>query len=551
MNSRALNTSFSGSMYNQEMRPLDYTYGPWDSVEQMMSELNVSIGEIPNGLTVGVYENGTVIEYWNPIEGIGFFKKTTGGSVQGNAKNYTDAVENFAIPENSGCFVYVENPEPTIEEMDTEGGMKHADQHPAGLYLIVGEGEIVCMATNIWYGDFPEDERMGDDEVREVLHDGAARVRDVYRRLKKHQLWADKNIRHLNSHVQWMVSDIDKMDEEFRHIFISKVENTYGKITLIHTDLDTKEILMSGHVETDDENQEVFLTVEGTNIGNYKNGDKIYKGDSLEDVLKNIFITTLIPSKYELPKVEILSGLEKETIEIGDKYSTILDIQYTDGLIQTYLDAENEDDGKMVDAGCEPTYSLWVKKPGEEDFEQLQGQTSIDNYVLDIEGEYIFKLVVNYSQSTTLAINNRGGKEPDFIIPAGTLEIERPIYCKYKVWANKINDKNRGLVFEENDELSDVDVLKYGEQSWLSKNETHINKMFLNDGEGIYIICPNTCKVIFDTKIMDDVLAIKGGSYMYTLPDETQMEYRLWYMLNPGLYRNIRMIDDTYLDDVE
>ena len=75
--------------------------------------------------------------------------------------------------------------------------------------------------------------------------------------------------------------------------------------------------------------------------------------------------------------------------------------------------------------------------------------------------------------------------------------------------------------------------------------------MFLNDGEGIYIICPDNCKVIFDTKLFDDVLAIKGGSYTYTHPDETQTEYRLWYMLNPGLYTNIRIVDDTYLDDVE
>lgn len=530
MNSRALNTSYSGSMYNQEMKPLDYLYGPWESINQMLVELNVSLEEIEPGLTVGVIDNDKVVEYWNPIPGVGFFKKTTGGSVNGTAINYTDAIENFATYENEGCFVFVEN----SETITLEDGSQVT--YGRGLYLVIGDGQLLCLATDLWYGEFPEDERMGDDEVRLVPNDGAARVSDVYRRLKKHQLWADKNINHLNSHVKWMLEDIDKMDEEFKHIFISKVENTYGKITLIHTDLDTKNVLMSGH---DEDNKDIFVKVYGTNVGNFKNGDEIPNGMTLEEFLKNLLYTEVFPTKTELPKAKLTGVGEDVVLEVGETYTTTLGIDYTDGKIQTYYGCENVDDGEMADAGCTYDDRYFVLKPGAEDFESIVGH--VYSEVLT-EGKYTFKVNVEYSESITTAYSNLDNPVYDLTIPAGTLTDEKSISCKYKVWANKITDPERNLVIEKDNTIEPDNIGEYGDNTWLDKNKVCVEKVILKPGEGFYVICPEECKVIFDTKIFDDVHAIEGGNYLYTLPNGEQKGYKLFYMLNPGTYTNIRVI---------
>lgn len=248
---RALNTSYSSSMYNQDMKPLDYLYGPWKSIEQMTTELHVDVDEIEIGLTIGIIspETGSVVEYWNPTPGRGFIPKYLNDTGSGN--DFGDYVLNF--------------------------------------------------------GEFPESEDMMEDEILPVTKDGAAKVSDVYRIFKIHQLASNKAIDHLNSHVKWMVSDLDKYtghdhdkccdccgdDMEYGHSFISRVENTHGKITLKHDDLDTGKVLMDGRyiggncLDVDNKAEGDFIVVQN-NIGGYRKGDVIKNGTTLEEVLKKI-----------------------------------------------------------------------------------------------------------------------------------------------------------------------------------------------------------------------------------------------------------------------
>ena len=529
MSDRALNTSYSGSMYNQEMKPLDYLYGPWESIEQMLNELNVHINEIEPGLTVGVIEDNKVVEYWNPIVSMGFIKKTTGGNVHDKVDTYSEALE-YATIDNVGNYIYVSN------EEDVDG-----KSYASGLYLVADEGQLLLLSSNLWYGIFPESEQMQEDEILHVNHDGAARLSEVYRIFKIEQLKNRKNLAHLNSHIHWMVEDLDTEETEDEHVYISKVENTHGKISLSHKDLDTSNILMSGH---DEDNEETFITVVGANVGNYKNGDVIKKGDTMTNVIRNLLVNESHPTKYELPTIT-LNGIEDKTIlEVGEKLATVLNITYTDGKIQTYEGAENLDEGIMIDADCRHDSPIYSLKENDSEFETI---SSVIDQVMT-EGTYTFKGSVNYSKNLVIPKTNFDNIEHDLFIPAGSTSDEKTIEVKYKIWSVQKEDVDRNLVVEVGDYLNPDNIIEYGEPMWLNRNETCIDIIKLKKGEGYYILCPFDCYVLYDTPIAVDVKPVMGGVYKHVLPNGDEIDYILYYMLNTGTYFNVRIMSDEKIE---
>ena len=80
-------TSKTSSFYNASILPFDALYGPWDSFEDFVhsvydedfdvSRLENWLKAIQPGLTIGIKENGVVVEYWNPEYGKGFIKKNS------------------------------------------------------------------------------------------------------------------------------------------------------------------------------------------------------------------------------------------------------------------------------------------------------------------------------------------------------------------------------------------------------------------------------------------------------------------------------------------
>ena len=80
-------TSKTSSFYNASILPFDALYGPWDSFEDFVhsvydedfdvSRLENWLKAIQPGLTIGIKENGVVVEYWNPEYGKGFVKKNS------------------------------------------------------------------------------------------------------------------------------------------------------------------------------------------------------------------------------------------------------------------------------------------------------------------------------------------------------------------------------------------------------------------------------------------------------------------------------------------
>lgn len=82
-----------GGNFDKNFNPLDSAYGPWDSFEQFVHTLksdklsgekvNNFLKTIPPGLTVALYvrdADGNIIdveEYWNPVFGEGFIRKSS------------------------------------------------------------------------------------------------------------------------------------------------------------------------------------------------------------------------------------------------------------------------------------------------------------------------------------------------------------------------------------------------------------------------------------------------------------------------------------------
>ena len=547
MSSRALNTSYSGSMYNQEMKPLDYLYGPWESIDQMLDELNVFLDEIEPGLTVGVIENDKVVEYWNPIASMGFIRKTSGGEICGEVDTYTEALK-LATIDRIGGFVFVKNEE-IIENIIYKNGEEIIERtvYGSGLYLITDENQVKNISTNIWYGVFPEDEQMEADEILHVNHDGAAKLSEVYRIFKIEQLKNRKNLAHLNSHVHWMLEDLDKEDFNDDHIYISKVENTKGKISIAHKDLDTDNVLMEGH---DESNTEPFVTVVGRNVGNYKNGDVITKGTTLKEFIKNILVNEAHPTKFVLPTFELNGIKDKETYEVGTTLTTTLGYTYTDGKIETYEGVETDDEGIMVDAECTPDIPVYsLKKLDEEDFTNVS--SNVDELLK--EGSYTFRGTINYSENGIVPRTNFDNIEKDLSIPAGTLISEKTIDVKYRIICAKLKQSvvpslNSNVNVFANDSESDDYGVFY---KWLDSETTCVEEIHLNKDEIYYIGCPKNCDVLFDVPNAVNVTPVVDEEIMnYSLPNGEIVEYKIYYMMNPGYYYNIRVIKNGDIEHI-
>lgn len=562
--SRALSTSYSSSMYNQEMKPLDYLYGPWETIDQMLEELDVRVDEIEPGLTVAVVEGDKVVEYWNPIPNLGFFKKTPGGTLCDILENYDEAMEYAKDRRNVLNLVYVKNEqskpaqyEESVVEDDAHDCLKPVKcetEHNkytlvegtgtsfgSGLYYVKALGELEYVASDIWYGTFPEDtdQLMTSDKVEPVFVDGAARVSDVYRMFKKEQLHTRKRLGHLEHHVHWMVDDLDdkRPEDNYEHTYVNKVINDgYGKVEISHNDLDTDRVLMDGHDEVGTEHgDETFIDVRGTNIGSWKNGSVIHKGDSLETVLKGMFIKELVPTEMELPTVELttepegmLAGEEDDEIiyEVGSVFTPTLGYVFHDGKLQTYEGCEGTDDGEMVDAGCkEDAVRYYVSRPNSEDFEQVLNNKLNETLV---EGEYVYKVEVDYTDSITLPKSNLENAVLDLFIPAGTAEDSKSFKVKYKFWAGKFN----------NEDVT-VDDL---EERWLDKDATFEKRIKLDKGEKYFVYAPADCDVIFDATGCGDVYPVQNGGYTHTFENGETQEYKLWYMYNAGTYFNLRVV---------
>lgn len=537
MNNR-ISTSFSNSMYNQEMRPLDYLYGPWDSLDDLLLELHVSVDDIEPGLTIGINEGNSIVEYWNPIKGKGFIKKSNG--ISASYETYLQAIET-ATSDNIGNIIFIKN-----TSKDTDG-----KEHQSGMYVISGDGELKLIGSNIEYGEFPEGLDMSDDAYDPdiVSKDGAAKVSDVYKRLKNHMTKSNSRITPIETFKNNLLSQIDNYtphdidngdkndDTRDNHMYIQRVErDESGQVIILKRKaLDTDRILMCG--DNQDENGNIigdgtFLTVRGVSIGDYKPGDVIKNGTSLEEVLRKLLDKTIYPDYNKNVKPSINLNIENnQTYEVGNNLNMNFNPEFVDGKVATFLN-DTDIEETLVNAGCTTNGDITLKmlKPGDEEYSDID----LTNL---IEGTYKIKAEVKYTSSIVVPQTNKGEDVTDlekYIIQAGTVSVEKYFNVKYKMW-NYIGEKYDALLGET---ITDINNFT---ESWFDEDNS-TKSITIENNQGIYFIVPKNYKVVFDTQFVQNADAVEGGTYEYTLPNNDTKTYKIYYMLNAGTYENIRYV---------
>lgn len=548
-----LTTSYSGSMYNQEMRPLDYLYGPWDSFDQMYGELHVSLEEIEPGLTIGIREGSDrhVVEYWNPIVGKGFIKKISGG-VTASVDNYDDALE-LCTEDNVGNIIHIKT-----RTVNDEG----ETVHESGLYIVNEENGVIKLepvSSNITYGIWPESESMSKNEIVPVSTDGVATVKDTYRRIKTVQLAHERKLDNLDGRVERMVGALDNPDEHdedtsCEHMYIQRVENVEGVITIKREPLDTDRIVMNGdYLETEDEEKsnETFIRVQGTNVGNYSSGDEIKNNTPLDELLRNLLVKELKPEKKPiLPSVDLTIfsyGINRQTFEVGEPVNFDLIASITNGQISTFMYDPYALEPQYVDAGC--SYSrdvdFYVKRPNEDGYSTLITNMIPGKFSEPVEeGTYTFKATIGYGANMIKPMTNLGTiiEDEEYNIQPGVATVEKPItiHVAYKMWT---------LLSDDDTLMDNFDINNFNEgQTWFKPDSILYDTIELNNN-CLYVICPIEYEVVFDSQTSRNIIAREGGKYTHTLHNGETKEYGVWYMLNDGHYDNVRMRERTQIPD--
>ena len=133
-----LGISYSSTRrYSGNLRPYDGLYGPWNSINEFVYTMNGDIINDSNvknfirdhigvGLTIGIIEDGNVVEYWKIKEGGQFVKK--------KANDVVDTYSTAIILATSGNIGNIIN----VRENETVDGV----EYEAGMYMVTGNGTL-------------------------------------------------------------------------------------------------------------------------------------------------------------------------------------------------------------------------------------------------------------------------------------------------------------------------------------------------------------------------------------------------------------------------
>ena len=136
-------TPYSANGFQYGWHVYDALYGPWNSFRELVVSINPSLSSNtdeqienylktrPVGLTVGIYENDKVVEYWNPVEGQGFVKKSS----TINVSSYEEALTYVINEENAGKIIVIP---------DKDGD----SDNESGVYVISENGELVKLGED-------------------------------------------------------------------------------------------------------------------------------------------------------------------------------------------------------------------------------------------------------------------------------------------------------------------------------------------------------------------------------------------------------------------
>ena len=175
-------TPYSYNIYRSDWTTLDAFYGPWNSFKELVDKItkkdysenvvdNFLKTEIPAGLTVALYENDKVVEYWNPVEGGDFVKKSS----TINVSSYEEALTYVTNEENVGKIIVI--PENNIDSDDE-----------SGVYIISENGELIKLG---------EDNSEAIKEIKDIIKENeettSAALNDLNERINQTENTIEEN----------------------------------------------------------------------------------------------------------------------------------------------------------------------------------------------------------------------------------------------------------------------------------------------------------------------------------------------------------------------
>ena len=305
------------------------------------------------------------------------------------------------------------------------------------------------------------------------------------------------------------------------------------------------------------------IRVKGVVVGDYTSGDVIEKGTPMEDILKKIFTKELYPkgdkiyptcemsfnSTDEETDVEIPNMTDKNVdhfFEVGTKLNTdIVGFRLIDGVILTFEQYRDETDESISSEYNDDVNDIELKphhvlaECGVDDVEYIGDDISNIE-----EREYELKGKISYTENKRIPQTNYDkvltlSEYPEYNISGGEVFSSTiTIKGSYKYWT-LVGDKNTYIDKGENISTELVDKFN---KHWFNSTDS-FNKLELKEDEGLYFIIPSEYKLMYDTNSACNITAVEGGTYTYTLPNDETKEYSMWYMLNEGVYNNIRFVE--------
>ena len=176
-------TPYSANGFQYGWHVYDALYGPWNSFRELVVSINPSLSSNtdeqienylktrPVGLTVGIYENDKVVEYWNPVEGQGFVKKSS----TINVSSYEEALTYITNEENAGKIIVIP---------DKDGD----SDNESGVYVISENGELIKLGE-----DNSEAIKEIKDTIKENEETVAAALNDLNERINQTENTIEEN----------------------------------------------------------------------------------------------------------------------------------------------------------------------------------------------------------------------------------------------------------------------------------------------------------------------------------------------------------------------
>lgn len=411
----------------------DVRYGPWSTFKDFCDfctgkdcsdeEVENYLETVEPGLTIGIFENNEVFEYWNPVYGKGFVKKTkeiydalievekvTATSLnylndrKADRKEVEKEVEKInetidAIPRVIFEEVNIDDPK---SELVRQYKFYYEDKPELPMFIDISKDRYL---KSVKY--FSQDKDLTLDDITWISNNCNDKEHyiDIYNTLNSSD--SDSNDYNIDEFIDDINEFIDFCNSiKGNMVFVYyKSDGTTDEVRVnINETITENEIKKNMQLDSDRSSDKITVTA---NVGNLKPGDKIDYDSDIRELLKQILSKEEWASGFTNPSLTgytikaTVGGVANQTVsqsyEIGTTISNVSVVKPTtdtcNGTIKSY---KNQVDIVNINAGC-----TW-----DGDYNITE---SINGYIKSGSNS-IVKFNRKYTVSTASTVSNLGSK---------------------------------------------------------------------------------------------------------------------------------------------